>query len=120
MNTRGTIKYIVIIIIILLAIFLSQKAYSWEVGKTLLSGAGSKASAYLSKGSEWATSKIYPKVTGEVQNRGAIIKNEVAQEKNKVSENIGEKISNYFSGVENSIVHPGDPQNCPAQTPPAK
>ena len=60
---------------------------------------------------------IYPKISGEVQKRGDRIKNEVSQEKQKVSENIGQKISNYFSGVTESILHPGTPQNCqPTQT----
>jgi len=116
MNTQRSIKYIIIIIFILGAAFLSQKAYSFEFGHNLISGATNQASAYLAKGSEWVTSKIYPKVDGVVQSRGDAIKNEVKTEKEKVSENIGEKISNYFSGVENSVVHPGTPQNCPTQT----
>ena len=114
MDTKPFIKYIVIIIIILLVAFLSQKAYFWGNEKTFVSEATNQVSAYLAKGSNWVTSKIYPKVTGEVQNRGAIIKTEINQEKEKVSENIGEKISNYFSGVANSVVHPGTPQNCSA------
>lgn len=103
----------VAIIVILIVVFFSQK-------EALISGVSDKAKAYVAKGSEWVMASIYPKISGEVKKRGDMIKNEVTQEKNKVSENIGEKISNYFSGVENSIVHPGDPQNCPAQTPPAK
>ncbi|MCX6722511.1 MAG: hypothetical protein NT094_00385 [Candidatus Staskawiczbacteria bacterium] len=113
MNTQGYIKYIAIIIVILLVAFLSQQAYAWKFGKAVSSNLINQSSAALAKGSNWVTSKIYPKVTGEVQKRGDLIKKEVTQEKNKISENIGEKILNYFSGVENSIVHPGTPQNCP-------
>ena len=115
---QGSIKYIVIIIVILLIAFFSQQAYSASTGKTLISDATGQASAYLAQGSNWAMSKIYPKVDGAVEKRGDMIKNEVTQEKQKVSENIGTKIENYFSGVANSVVHPGTPQNCqPAQTP---
>jgi len=117
MDIKPFIKYILIIIVILAIVFLSQQVYTFEVGKKVSSNISDKATAYMAKGSDWITSKMYPKVTGEVQKRGDIIKNEVKTEKEKVSENIGEKISNYFSGVSNSIIHPGTPQNClPAQT----
>jgi hypothetical protein len=38
----------------------------------------------------------------------------VNDQQQKVSETITEKIKNYFTGVEESILHPGTPQNCPA------
>ena len=41
--------------------------------------------------------------TDEVKN----LQNEVNQEKQKVSENILDKIKNYFSGVTNNVLHPG-------------
>lgn len=107
------------IIVVLVAVFLSQQAYSRGFGKTLVSDATNQAQAYLAKGSDWVMSNVYPKISGEVQKRGDIIKNEVSQEKNKVSENIGQKISNYFSGVADSILHPGQNNSCqtqPAQT----
>lgn len=116
MELKGIIKYIAVIIIVLLIAFFSQQAYYQGTEKTFISDAKNYAAAYLAKGSNWATSKIYPKVSGEVQKRGDIIKNEIKQEKEKVSENIGEKISNYFSGVANSVMHPGDPQNCSTPT----
>lgn len=117
MNTQGKIKYILAIVVILLVAFLSQKAYAWKSGKDIISATTEQATAYLTKGSNWAMDTIYPKVTGEVKKRGEIIKTEVKTEKQNVSENIGEKISNYFSEVGNSILHPGTPQNClPAQS----
>lgn len=116
MDFKSSIKYIVIIAVILIVVFLSQQAYYRGVGKTLISGATNKVDAYATKASNWAASTIYPKVAGEVQNREAAIKSDVTQEKNKVSENIGTKIGNYFSGVANSILHPGTSQNCPAPT----
>ncbi|OGZ79379.1 MAG: hypothetical protein A2358_00230 [Candidatus Staskawiczbacteria bacterium RIFOXYB1_FULL_37_44] len=115
MNEKGFIKYIVIIAVILAVVFASQQAFLKENQKTFVYGAMDQGKAYLAKGSEWVTSKIYPKISEEAQKRGEAIKNGVDQEKNKISENIGEKISNYFSGVADSVLHPGTPQNCPTQ-----
>jgi hypothetical protein len=117
MEIKSVIKYVLIITVILFIAFLSQQAYSKGREKALVSDATSQAKTYLAEGSNWVSSNVFPKITGEVAKRGDMIKEEVVQEKNKVSENIGEKIKNYFSGVTESIVHPGTPQNCqPAQT----
>jgi hypothetical protein len=105
---KGFIKYFIIIIIILIVAFLSQQAYTRGIGKTLISNATSQAQAYMAKGSSWVVSNVYSKISGEVQKREEAIKTDVTQEKNKVSENIGKKISNYFSGVSNSVLHPGN------------
>jgi hypothetical protein len=43
-----------------------------------------------------------------VQKRGEIIKNEIDSEKEKVSTNVGDKIKNYFSGIAESVIHPGN------------
>ena len=105
------------IIVVFVVVFLSQQAYTRGFGKTLVLDATNQAKAVLAQGSNWAMANVYSKITGEVQARGDMIKSEVGQEQKNVSQNIGQKISNYFSGVENSIIHPGTPQNCPA-TPP--
>ncbi|MGD0576609.1 MAG: hypothetical protein ABSA74_00855 [Candidatus Staskawiczbacteria bacterium] len=114
------------IIIILAVVFLSQQAYSRGIGKTIISDATNQAKAYLATGTNWVMSNVYPKISGEVQARGDAIKSDVSQEQQAVSQNIAQKISNYISGVETSIAHPGTPQNCPAvqapsatQTPPS-
>jgi len=104
----GFIKYVVIIAVILIAVFLSQQAFFSGVGNDLTSKASGAISGYLAKGANWASNEVYSKVSGEVQKRGEIIKNEVNSEKEKVSENIGEKIKNYFSGIADSVVHPGN------------
>lgn len=115
---------IIIIIVLLVVVFLSQQAYSGGIGKTFLSVATNQAGAYLAKGSNWVTSSIYPKISslparaGEaIQKRGDIVQNEVNQQKQNlidtISKDIGTKVENYFSGVTNSIIHPGSPQNCP-------
>jgi len=114
MQEKGFIKYIVIIAVILAVAFLSQQAYYRGFGKTLVSNATSQAKDYVAKSSDWVMSNIYPKISGEVQKRGGIINNEVNKEKQKVSESVAQKISNYFSGVTESVLHPGTPQNCPA------
>ena len=85
-------------------------------GKTLISSATNQAGAYLAKGSNWATSKIYPKVGGVVQSREGAIKNEVNQEKQKVSQNIVTQVGNYFSGIANSIAGKNNSTSCPAPT----
>ena len=114
---KGYIKYIVIIVIILIVVFLSQQTYFREMGKNLASKASAPIQAYLAKGSTVVKDGVLSKINGEVANGGALIQNQINQEKQKVSDSIATKIGNYFSGIENSVVHPGTPQNCqPTQT----
>ena len=121
---KNIIIYIGAVIIILVVVFLSQQVYSRTFGKTLVSAATNQIGEYAAKGSNWVLSKIYPTISGlpaqageVMEKRGDMIKTEVNQEKEKVSENIGTKIGNYFSGVANSVLHPTTPQACqPAQT----
>lgn len=113
----------VAIITILVFVFLSQQIYFKNVGENLVSAATNSAQAQISKGSEWVDANIISKVTGGVENGGETIKNDVEQnlsaqaEKNN-PENILEKTKNYFSGIVDSIIKPGTPQNCPAVTTP--
>ena len=119
---QGFIKYIVIIIVILIVVFLSQQIFFRGFGKTFISDATNQVKTYMAKGSDWVMSNVYSKISGEVQKRGDVIKNAANQETQKVSENIGTKIENYFSGIANSILHPETPQtpqNCPPTTTPA-
>lgn len=74
---------------------------------------------------KWTISDI-PKMLGDkVKSGGETIANSVATTKEKISENISsaeKNIENYFSGIGNSILHPGTEtsQNCvPVQGPPA-
>ena len=105
---KGFIQYIVIVAVILGAVFLSQQANIREIGKNLASKASGAVGGYWAKGSNWATNEVYSKVNKEVQKRGEIIKNEVSSEKEKISENILQKAGDYFSGIADSIVHPGN------------
>ncbi len=117
----GFLKYLIIILIILVVVFLSQQAYFQGWGKTVISNAQEKAGAYLSKGSNWAVDNVLPQVNDKVQSGGEAIQSAVDQQKNNISESsesitesITEKISNYFSGISDSIFHPGENNNCPA------
>jgi hypothetical protein len=112
---KKLIFYIILIIVILVLLFLSQQAYSRWIGKTLISDATNQAEAYLAKGSNWVMSKIYPAISGEVQKRGDMIPFEINQIGQKIGVDIPNKIKNYFSGVVNSILHPGQSNNCPTQ-----
>lgn len=113
-NQKGFIKNIVVILVILLVVFFSQQAYfKLKAGNSAPQQTGA-VQDYLTKGSNWVRDSIYPKISGEVQKRGDIIKNEVSSEKQKISEDIGTKIKNYFSGVVDSVFNPGKlNQNCP-------
>ncbi|MCX6721858.1 MAG: hypothetical protein NTY04_01570 [Candidatus Staskawiczbacteria bacterium] len=108
------------IIIVLAIAFFSQQAFSRGVGNSLISGATDQIKAYVSKGASMAISAIYPKISGEVQKRGEAIKSEVNQQKeniaNNISENIGKKISNYFSGISNAIQGKENNNCLPAQS----
>lgn len=105
------------IIIILGVVFLSQQAKSRVAGETFISDAANQGKAYLADGAKWASGNVVPKITGGVQAKGETIKTAAVQQQKNISQNLGQQISNYFSGVANSILHPGIPQNCPAQTP---
>ncbi len=113
---KGFIKYIIIIAVILIAVFVSQSAYFKQWSQNAFKKAVQPAGS-LMKGASWPGGKIASQISGEVQKRGQIIQNEVSQEKKNVSENILQRTENYFSGIANSIFHPGIPQNCqPSQT----
>jgi len=108
---------IIAIIVILVVVLLSQQVNFKKVDTNIVSSAGNKAQANLSKASNLLNPNIISKITDEVKNRGEVINKEVDQQKNiatKSSENILEKTKNYFSGIANSIIKPGTPQNCPA------
>jgi hypothetical protein len=103
---KNMVKNIVVIFVILFLVFFSQQTYlNFGVGDS--TPQAGVVQDYFAKGSNWVKDSMYPKISGEVQKRGEIIKNEVASEKQKISEDIGKKIKNYFSGVVDSIFNPG-------------
>lgn len=107
----NSLKYIFIISVILVIVFLSQQSYSRDFGKDWAIKASESASGYWAKGASWVSGHVYSRVSEEVQNRGEVIKEEINNEKEKVSENISEKIKNYFSGVVDSVIHPAEKNN---------
>lgn len=123
---KGLVKYIVIIAVLLAVVFLAQQMFFKKAGNSIFSKGSSAAQDYLTKGSNWVKDIVYPKISGEVEKRTDIIKDEVSQGKEKISESIGEKIKDYFSGVVDSVFNPGkkdavDCQQClqscePSQT----
>ncbi len=128
-NSGGFLKYLIIILIILTVAFLSQQAYFQARGKTIISNAQNQAGAYLSKGYSWTANNIVPKVDGlagqpqETQSGGEAVQNTINQSTQNSAQNISdeiksipEKISDYFSGIKDSIINPGTPQNCPGQS----
>lgn len=110
MQKQGFIKYFIVIGVLLTAVFLSQRVDLFEKKQTFsfTSGAVSQAQTYLGDGSKWLTDKIYPNVSSEAQKRGAMVVSGVNEQKEKVSESITKKIKNYFSGISDSILHPGE------------
>jgi predicted PurR-regulated permease PerM len=119
---KGIIIYIVIIIVILAVVFLSQQPSLKEFGKNLfsLSQGYNKTGEYVANGSNWVKDNILSKIGGEVQKRGDMAKEGITEQKEKISESVGEKIKNYFSGIVDSVFHPGEnaapaesAKNCP-------
>ncbi|OGZ70185.1 MAG: hypothetical protein A2904_02405 [Candidatus Staskawiczbacteria bacterium RIFCSPLOWO2_01_FULL_33_9] len=91
MNERGFVKNIVIIIMLLIVVFLSQQPYFNEVGKKLYSQGEVQVKMY------WEG--IYPRVSGEVEQKGAIIQQEINKQKDNISQNIWQNIKNYFGNI---------------------
>lgn len=108
---KKNIFYIVGIAAILVIVFLSQQGYLAVIG----SAASGALSGYWAKGSGWATDKVYSTISDEVQKRGEIIGNEINSEKEKISENVLQKVGDYISGIADSVLHPGDDDACAAQ-----
>jgi len=109
---KKLIFYIILIIVILAAVFFSQTAYSRLFGQALISGVTDKASAYMAQSSVSVVSGAYSKLSDNIRSGGETIKNTVDQTKQKISD-AGKNISNYFSGIKESILHPGENNNCP-------
>ncbi len=108
---RKNIFYIVGIVAVLGIVFISQQGILSDVGQATQAA----VSGYWAKGAGWATDNAYQPLSDEVQKRGEIIGDEINSGKEKISENILQKVGDYFSGIADSIVHPGN-NSCPAPT----
>lgn len=110
----GFIKYFIIIAIIVGAAFVSQQAFSGTFSRNIATTISGKIGKYLSDASSWTTSALIPQISEKVQSGGEAVFNGLNQEKEKISESAVKDLKNYFSGIADSILHPGE-NNC--QTP---
>ncbi|MEK7080467.1 MAG: hypothetical protein AAB925_01370 [Patescibacteria group bacterium] len=111
MKKKIFIRNISVIIIILTVVFLSQQPHFGEIGKNLYDQGAAYISGHWEKASDWLEGNVYHRVSSEAVKRGEAIKSEVNQEKQKVSENLGKKIKDYFSGVVDSVFNPDKNNN---------
>lgn len=96
---KGFIKNVVIIIIILTVVFFSQQPNSREYGKNLYNQAFTQGQSWWQGAYGYAQQNVFSKVGGEVEKKKELIQDELQKEKNKMSENILQKIKNYFSNI---------------------
>lgn len=113
--SKKLIFYIILIIVILVALFLSQQVASGLFIKKALSGVSDQASAYLAKGSNWITAKIWPKIGQDVQSGGEVIKTGVDSTKENISDSV-KKVKNYISGIKDAVTGKEN-NNCPPNPP---
>ena len=114
-NKKRLIIYTIAIITVSALVFMSQQTYfNNTADKNLFSNISASVYDRFAEGVNWVTDKAYPTLVEESQRRGEMAKNAIDEQKEKISENVLEKVGNYFSGIKNSIINPGSPQNCPA------
>src|SRR3989339_1156759 len=103
---RGIIiKNMTIIAIILAIVYFSQNPSFSKLGENVFSGSlRAVGGDYWAKGSNWVKDDLFSKIGGEAQKRGDMAKEGITEQKEKVSESIGENIKNYFSGIVAGIV----------------
>ncbi len=99
MNQKGFIKNIVIIIILLAVVFLSQQPYFEKYGNDLYLKAKPQIEIYWTKATNWVKNNVYPRVSGEVEQKSAVIQQEINKQKNNIMQNTWEKIKNYFADI---------------------
>lgn len=99
MNEKGFITNIIIVIIVLAVVFLSQQPYFREYGKNLYSQIKPQVEAYWTKTTDWFRNNVYPRVSGEVEQKAVVIQEEITKQKNNIVQNIWEKIKSYFANI---------------------
>lgn len=93
---------IIILAIVALVIFSQQPAFK-DWGVKTYSWIGGKAQPYTSPADTWLKNNVYPKISGEVEQKKQIINQEIETQKNNILQTTGEKIKNYFSNVIDSV-----------------
>ncbi|MFH1968550.1 MAG: hypothetical protein ABIJ84_04135 [bacterium] len=115
------LKYFIIVGVVVAVAFLSQQVnlVGREKTFTFVNDSVSQAKIYAAIGTDWLTDKVLPNIRGEVQKRGEMVAQGVTEQvndqKEKVTESVTTKIKNYFSGITDSILHPGE-NNCECQS----
>lgn len=82
------IKNIIIIVAILVAVFLSQQPYFEQAGRKLYSQTETQVK-----------DNLYPRVSGEVEQKSVFIQEEIAKQKNNFAQNVWGNIKNYFASI---------------------
>ncbi len=114
-SKKKLIIYIGAIVVISAIVFLSQQDHFNNVeDKNLFSNVSAAIYDRWEDGINWVSNKAYPTLLEESQKRGEMAKDAIETQKEEISENVLEKVGDYISGIKNSIVNPGSPQNCPA------
>lgn len=105
---KGFIKNVLVIIIILVIVFFSQQPNFRKYGKDFYDQAVVYGQSWWQGAYSYAKQNVFSMVGGEVEKRKEVIQDEIQQEKNKVSENILQKIKNYFSDIVLRIFKPSE------------
>ena len=113
------IKYIVIIAVILAVVFFSQQMFFKSWGENTYTWVKGQTGDNMQKAGSYVTDTILPKISGEVEKRGEMVKEGVEQQSQNISESVGEKISNYFAGISDAVLHPSESKPAPAASCPA-
>ena len=111
------VRNLFIILVILALVFMSQQPQSRQYGKDLYGQASAYVQSWWQAGYNYVLQTIYPKIGGEVQKRQEVIKQELQQEKEKISQSLWQKIKNYLADILNRVFHPSsyNPTNQPSQ-----
>ena len=96
---KNMIKNIVIIIVLLAVVFLSQQLYFEEVGKKLYSQVEAQVNIYWIKIADWFGSNVYTRVSGEVEEKSAVVQKEITKQKDNIVQNVWEKTKTYFASI---------------------
>lgn len=96
---KGFIKNVLAVIVVLVIVFLSQQPNFREYGKDLYDQAVAQGQSWWHGAYSYVEQNVFSKIGGEVEKKKEAIQEELQQEKNKISENIWQKIKNYFADI---------------------
>ncbi len=91
----GFTKYIVIVAIILVVVFMSQQPQFRVIGQKAYQKA--TQATYWTKAEDWIKNSLWLKVSGEAANIKASTTQEITKQKNNLVENLWEQLKSYFA-----------------------